>query len=223
MKGWKKAVSGAVIGSLVWLVLNPGALAQEFDPYFYLTPLENYSRIGKSLAIRYEAQLWELANNILSELSSERFKLFDQSESPMAGVGFWLNPDILDPQARFLGVCARVNIKLNYFPDNQWGRFSDAMDAFGKDLLRLQGEVLDKIPEQSVKGAVLVLIYSKAELKDPRYYEQAEAMVLFIPREVLKKFNRFQIRYSQLFEQSTIYYFQGPHQIQVLLNDFIRG
>ena len=84
MKGWKKAVSRTVIISLVWLVLNPGALAQEFDPYFYLTPLENYSRIGKSLAIRYEAQLWELANNILSELSSERFKLFDRSESPMA-------------------------------------------------------------------------------------------------------------------------------------------
>jgi len=221
MSSWKKVLSMAVIGALLWL--SPKISAQEIDPYFYLTPLKNYSRIGKSLAIRYEAQLWELANNILSQIPSERFKLFDQQESPMAGVGFWLNPEIFVPEARFLGVCARVNIKLNYFPDNQWGRFLDAMDAFGKDLLRLQGEALNNILDHSVKGAVLVLIYSKAELNDPRYYEQAEAMVLFIPREVLKKFNRFQIRYSQLFEQSTIYYFQGPHQIQVLLNEFIRG
>jgi len=223
MRKWEKAViialALAVFSSLGWSEDRD----KNIDPAVYLSPPASYSRIGKSLVIRYEGALKELALKINEQIPSERFELFTSDQAPMGGVGFWINPGLFIPEARFLGVCARVNIKLTYFPDTQWGRLNDALDAFGKDLLRIMGEELKMIPDGAVKGVVLVLIYSKAELSDPHYYEQAEATVIFIPREVLEKFNNFQLTYAKLFDRSVMYYFQGARQIEVLLNEFIRG
>jgi len=205
-------------------MLKKQGLGQEFiNRAFYLTPQDNYSRIGKSLAIRYQRELFDLANRVQEELQSERFELLDLNQSPMAGVGFWINPSIFVPETRFIGICARMNIKLNYFPDNEWGRLSSALDAFGKDLIKILGEELENIPDPSVKGVVLILIYSKAGLKNPNYFNQAEAVAIYIPRESLKKFNSFAITYNTLFSQSEYYYFRGLYQIQILLNEFLRG
>ena len=206
------------------VILKKEGLGQElFDSGWYLTPQNNYSRMGRSLGICYQRELIDLANRVQQELQSQRFELLNINQSPMAGVGFWINPSIFVPETRFIGICARVNIRLDYFPDNEWGRLSSALDAFGKDLIKILGQELENIPEPSVKGAVLILIYSKAKLKDPNYYNQAEAVAIYIPRDTLKKFNSFVITYNTLFSQSEYYYFRGLYQIQILLNHFLRG
>ena len=189
----------------------------------YLTPALKYSMLGKSLAVMYEPQLVSMALRIEEELKSPRFELLDTTTSPMASIGFFQNPASVSPTVRFLGIIARVNIKLTCFPDTEAGRLSSAMDVFGKDLLRILGDTLTNIQDLSIRGAVLILIYSKAELTDPSYYQQAEAIVMFIPREVLSEFNAFRMRFNQLFAQSEIFSFKGEHQIQVLLNEFLRG
>jgi len=189
----------------------------------YLTPALRYSILGKGFAMMYEPQLVSMAMAIEEELSNPRFELLDTTTSPMASIGFFQNPASVSPNVRFLGVIARVNIKLTYFPDTEAGRLSSAMDAFGKDLLRILGDTVSNIQDPSIRGAVLILIYSKAELNAPDYYQQAEAIVMFIPREVLNEFNAFRIRFNQLFAQSEIFSFKGENQIQVLLNEFLRG
>jgi hypothetical protein len=129
----------------------------------------------------------------------------------------------LTPSIRFLGVTARVNILLTYFPDTDGGRLADAMDAFGKDLLVILGSTLSSMQDLSVRGAVLILIYSKAKLSDPNYYDQAEAVAIFIPRETLQQFNSFRIRFDTLFSQSEIFSFKGRSEIQTMFNEFMKG
>ncbi len=195
---------------------------KKFNPNLYLTPALRYSLVGKGLALRYEPQLVSMAVQINDELACDRFELVNTSLSPMASIGFFASPT-LGASIRFLGVIARVNIKLTYFPDTDAGRLGSALDAFGKDLLRILGNTLSNIPDPSVRGAVLILIYSKAQLSDPNYFQQAEAVVIFISREVLAEFNAFRIRFNQLFNMSEIYSFKGEHQIQIMLNEFLQG
>jgi len=193
------------------------------DPGAYLVPLDNYSKAGKALAARYQPELISMAVRTNRELKSGRFQLLDANHSPSAGVGFYLDPRTNSDESRYLGMVARVNVKLTYWPDNDWGRLGDALDAFGKDLLKVLGSGLDNVHDRSIEGAMLVLIYSKADLDDPDYYNQAEAMVIFIPRDVLKNFNSYRLTFNQMFFKSDVYYFQSAEQIQVLTDVFLRG
>jgi hypothetical protein len=206
------------------LILGPIVLAAERPrPELYLTPLEQYSRIGRALAIRFEPQLAAMPMRIVQEIRSDRFELIDVNRSPMGGAGFWINPGVLVPEYRYLGVAARVNVKLVYFPDNNWGRVGDALDAFGKDMLRIAGDSLGEINDNSVRGVVMVIIYSKLELDDPQYWDQAEAAVFFIPRAPLARFNANRMTFQELFDQSDIYIFRGADEINILFTQFLNG
>ena len=200
---------------------KPGS--SSFNPSLFVTPALKYSLIGKGLSLAYEPQPYSMATRIHQELSSSRFELLDVNRSPMASVGFFANPSETTPTVRFLGVTARVNIKLNYFPDTDGGRLSDAMDAFGKDLLVILGDTLGTVQDIGVRGAVLILIYSKAELSDPNYYNEAEAVAVFIPKDALQQFNAYKIRFNQLFEMSEMFVFKGNEQIETLFNEFMQG
>jgi len=204
-------------------LLSFAAVAQTPKAELYLTPLDQYSRIGRSLAIRHGTELAAILSQVTGEIRSNRFELINLDQSPMAGIGFWANPGVLAPEARYLGLAARMNVRLIYFPDNNWGRPGDALDAFGKDLLRILNDSLSMINDNSVRGAVMVLVYSKAGLGDPLYWERAEAAVFYIPREPLRKFNLNRMTFQQLFDQSDIYVFKGPEQIQILFNEFLGG
>jgi len=222
---FKRCSTIFIMPSLIFPILPfpMGPKEEGFNPNLYLTPTLKYSVIGKGLSLMYEPQLVSMVNRINQELKSERFELIDVNRSPMASIGFFANPSSLTPSVRFLGVTARVNIKLSYFPDNDWGRMADAMDAFGKDLLTIIGDTLGGMQEIGVRGAVLVLLYSKLTLNDPNYYEQAEAVVIFIPRETLNEFNAFRLKFNQLYEQSEIFAFKGKDQIKVLFEEFLQG
>jgi len=211
-----------LIFPMLVLAENPPA-KDNFDPSLCLTPLSSYTRIGKSLAVLYQPELLAMLEQIHREIKSDRFEIMDLNHSPVGGAGFWIHPRVLAPSTRFLGIAARINIQLPYFPDSGPGRLTDALDAFGKDLFKILGDALLKMPDNSIKGVIVVLIYSKAELTDPKYFEQAEAGVVYISRESLRKFNSFQLTYQKLFDQSEFYFFHGQDQIQVLLNDFLRG
>jgi len=219
----------AVIAIMLPLVFPSLVFAQEslnqttLHPNLYMTPLSSYSRYGKSLAITRQPELMYMLDRIQREIQSSRFEILDLNQAPKAGLGFWSNPNVLAPEVRFLGLAVKVNIRLTYFPDSDQGRLADALDAFGKDLIKIMGDTLELIPEPSVKGIVLVLIYSKSELKDPAFYDKAEAYVIYISRTDLKKFNSFQITLHKLFENVDCYYFNGKDQINVLLNYFLRG
>jgi len=218
----------SVVG-MIALILAQTVLAREqeiqngFNPELYLMPFSSYTRFGRSLAQMYQPELVSMVLAIKNEIKSGRFELMDLNHSPKGGAGFWTNPAVFSPHLRYLGVIARVNIRLPYFPDSTPGRMTDALDAFGKDLFRIMGNTLDKIPDSSIKGIVLIIIYSKAELNDPKFYEQAEALVVFISRDDLKKYNSFRISLQKLFDRSDYYYFYGQEQINILLNEFIRG
>jgi len=194
-----------------------------FNPSLFVTPALKYSLIGKGLGLAYEPQLYSMATRIHQEMKSNRFELLDVNRSPMASIGFFANPSETTPTIRFLGVTARVNIKLNYFPDTDGGRLSDAMDAFGKDLLVILGDTLATVQDIGVRGAVLILIYSKADLSDPNYYNDAEAVAVFIPKDTLQQFNSYKIRFNQLFDMSEMFVFKGSDQIQTLFSEFMQG
>jgi len=200
---------------------SPGSVS--FNPNLYITPALKYSVLGKGLALMYEPQLVSMATRINQEMKSDRFELIDLNTSPMGSIGLFSSPSSLTPSIRFLGVTARVNILLTYFPDTDGGRLADAMDAFGKDLLVILGSTLSSMQDLSVRGAVLILIYSKAKLSDPNYYDQAEAVAIFIPRETLQQFNSFRIRFDTLFSQSEIFSFKGRSEIQTMFNEFMKG
>jgi len=194
-----------------------------FNPYLYLAPGSNYSRMGKSLAQRYEPEMISMIGRIHREIKSDRFEMMDLNQSPAGGVGFWINPEILARDSRFLGVIAKVNIKLPYFPDSDAGRICDALDAFGKDLFIIIEETLDQIPDNSVKGAVVILIYSKSRLEDPNFMDQAEISVMFISREDLKKYNHHQLSLQKLFDRVDFYYFHTQDQIRFFFKYFLHG
>jgi len=216
-------VIGTIIIMYPLLTLAGQAMDQMFNPTLYITPTLKYSVIGKGLALMYEPQMISMVTRINQEIKSDRFEMIDTSRSPMASIGFFSSPTSLTPTARFLGVTARVNISLTYFPDNDAGRLGDAMDAFGKDLLNILGGTLGAMQDLGVRGAVLILIYSKAQLNDPDYFNQAEAIVMFIPRDALQQFNSFKIRFDKLFEQCEFFSFKGQDQIQILFNEFLSG
>jgi len=226
MQFWNGAVKlgwAIIILTLPHALLSQKSDQNEFCPEAFITPLPNYSSLGKALAMRYEPELILMALRAKQELKTDRIELLDWCQSPSASIGFRTDPYLLAADARFLSLSARVNIKLHYFPDNDWGRMGDAIDAFGKDLLKVLGRSLDSIPENSVRGVALVLIYSKQELNDPGYYDYAEALVIFIPRDTLKKFNSCKLTLNRLLEDSDIYAFKGSNQIQLMLTDFLRG
>jgi len=218
---WNKMAVKMVMTAMILLPL--AAPAEKPKPEIYLTPLDQYSRMGKGLALRHEQELVSMAFRVNEEIQSDRFEMLDLSRSPMGGIGFWSNPSVLVPEPRYLAAMARVNVKLIYFPDNNWGRVGDALDAFGKELLRILGETVEEINDNQVRGAVMVLVYSKDELSDPQYWTHAEAAVFFIPREALKKFNTHRMTFQELFDLSDIYVFKGPEEIEILLTQFISG
>jgi hypothetical protein len=193
------------------------------NPELFLTPDKVYSRIGKNLSQRYEPELLSLASKVNQSFKPDRFELLDVLQTRSGGIGFWINPNMLVPDARYLAIAARINIRLPYFPDSEWGRVGDGLDAFGKDLIKLAGESLAEIQDPSVKGAVIVMIYSKAELNDPAYWDQAEAIVLFVPRNTLDTFNAHRLSVAKMFDQSDMYVFKGPQEIQFMLNEFLHG
>ncbi len=193
------------------------------DPSLYLTPISIYSRIGKSLAIRYQPELIAMIDRIQREIGSDRFQIMDLDQSPNGGVGFWVNPDVMAPDHRFLGIAARVNIQLPYFPDSGAGRVCDTLDAFGKDLFVILQDTLDRIPDNSVQGVAVVLIYSKSRLDDPNFMEKAEISMMFINRDDLKKYNGHQFTLQTLFNRTDFYYFQTRDQIRFFFDHFLRG
>jgi len=219
--GWNKIAVKMVMTALILIPL--AALAEKPGPEIYLTPLDQYSRMGRGLALRHEQELCSMALRIGEEIRSERFEVLDLSRSPLGGIGFWSNPSVLVPEPRYLAAMARVNVRLVYFPDNNWGRVGDALDAFGKDLLRILGETVEEINDNQVRGAVMVLVYSKEELGSPDYWSRAEAAVFFIPRPALKKFNSNRMTFQELFDLSDIYVFKGPEEIDILFNQFLKG
>jgi len=194
-----------------------------FDPALYVTPLEKYSEIGRGLGARYKSQLNSMAGLIIAQMKSDRFELFDSKASLMGGVGFFGNVSHPESPVRFLGVAARVKINLTYFPDTDAGRFSDAMDAFGKDLLKIQWDNINRGPGEEVEGALLVMVYSRRGLDDPEYYADAQAVALFAPGETLREFFHYRIRMDQFMQASRVYAFSGDEQIKMLLTEFMRG
>jgi len=224
MNSKKIAIKFMVITALVLPIGSlPGKTPLSFDAVNYLTPDCQYSNPGKCLANKYMSQLVAMGSNIKSEIATPRFEFIDVNRSKVGGIGFWVNPNSGDPDIRYLGVAARVNIKCNNFPDNDWGRMGDALDAFGKDLFKIMGTTLNAMPDANIRGIAVVMIYSKAEMGDPAYYDQAESFVIFIPRESLQKFNSFSLSMNQLFEQSDTYSFRSKDQIQMVFTDFLRG
>jgi hypothetical protein len=192
-----------------------------FNPNLYVTPTLKYSIVGKGLALMYEPQLQSMAARINKDMKNPRFELIDVNRSTMGSIGFFASPSSATPTARYLGVTARVKINLTYFPDTEAGRLSDAMDAFGKDLLGILGQTLSGM--QGVNGVVVIIIYGKLDLKDPMYWSDAEAMAIFIPTAPLQEFNGLRLRFSQLYDQSEMFMFRGEDQIQNLLKNFIKG
>jgi hypothetical protein len=200
---------------------SAGGPNDNFNPNLYITPTLKYSIIGKGLALMYEPQLLSMAARINKDMRSPRFELIDVNRSPMGSIGFFASPSSATPTARYLGVTARVNIKLTYFSDTDAGRLSDAMDAFGKDLLGILGQTMGGM--QGVNGVVLILVYSKLDLKDPNYWTDADAMAIFIPAGPLQEFNGLRLRFSQLYDQSEMFMFKGDDQINNLFKDFMKG
>lgn len=218
---WVVAATAVMILPLSVFGQKPGP--NVMDPELFMTPDPAYTRIGKRLAVRYRPELDSMAARINREIKPERFEILKVTQTPMAGIGFWTNPSVLAPDVRYLAVAARVNIKLTYFPDNVWGRVGDALDAFGKDLLYIMGSCLSGIEDNSVRGVVLVLIFSRAELNDPEYFNQAEALMIYVPRATLNVFNSHRLSVAKLFDQSELYLFQGPEQIQFMLSELLHG
>ena len=222
---WKGRIEGftslALMVPLVAFAASSGA--GSFNPSQYLTPALKYSVIGKGLSLIYEPQLVSMATRVNQEMKSNRFELIDTNRSPMASIGFFSTPSEVSPTVRFLGATARVNITLTYFPDDESGRLGDAMDAFGKDLLKILGDTLASVQDIGVRGAVLILIYSKDDLSNPNYFKDAEAVVIFIPKDTLLQFNGFRMRFDKLFEQSEVFSFKGADQIQNLFTEFLAG
>ena len=218
---WIVAVAAVIMFPLAVLGQKTGQNAQ--NPELYLTPDSAYSRTGKNLAARFHSELLSMASKVNQEFKPDRFELLDINQVKSGGIGFWINPNMLVPDARYLAVAARVNIRLPYFPDSEWGRVGDGLDAFGKDLMQISGFYLDEIQDTSVRGVVIVLIYSKAELNDPAYWDQAEAIAIYIPRNTLNVFNAHRLTVSKLFDQSDIYVFKGPEQLQFLFSEFLHG
>jgi len=202
---------------------SAGGPNDNFNPNLYITPTLKYSIVGKGLALMYEPQLLSMAARINKDMKSNRFELIDVNRSPMGSIGFFASPSSSNPTARYLGVTARVNIKLTYFSDSDAGRLSDAMDAFGKDLLGILGQTLSGMQEIGVNGVVLIIIYGKLDLKDPNYWTDAEAMAIFIPKGPLQEFNGLRLRFSQLYDQSEMFMFKGDDQIQNMFKDFMKG
>jgi len=200
---------------------SAGGPNDNFNPNLYITPTLKYSIVGKGLALMYEPQLLSMAARINKEMRSNRFELIDVNRSPMGSIGFFASPSNSSPTARYLGVTARVNIKLTYFSDSDAGRLSDAMDAFGKDLLGILGQTVSGM--QGVNGVVLILVYGKLDLKDPDYWTDAEAMAIYIPIAPLKEFNGLRLRFSELYDQSEMFMFKGDDQIQNMFRDFMKG
>jgi len=220
---FKIAVLAAIVVIAPFISFGGRPGSDSFDPGLFVTPALKYSVMGKGLGLMYEPQLLSMTRRVHEEVQSNRFELLDINRSPMASIGFFQNPSDASPTIRFLGLTARVKINLTYFPDTDGGRLSDAMDAFGKDLLTIQAQTLGSVQEVGVRGVVLVLIYGKRELADPEYYTDAEAIAVFIPKEVLEQFNAYKIRFNQLFEMSEMFVFKGNEQIQTLLGEFLRG
>ncbi len=193
------------------------------NPSLYLTPAYLYSGTGKDLAQKYQPELAAMVGRIQHELKSERFEIMDLSHTPLGGVGLWSNPQMPDPEARYLGVVAKINIRLPYFPDTEPGRMTDALDTFGLDLFRIMDQTLEQIPDPSVKGVAVVLVYSKSDLDDPKFYDQAETATVFISRERLREFNTYQMTLQKLFDQSIGYYFSGQEARQIIFNYLLRA
>lgn len=202
---------------------SAGGPNDNFDPALYLTPTLKYSMIGKGMALMYEPQLVSMAARINKEMRSSRFELIDVNHSPMGSIGFFESPSSQSPTQRYLAVTARVKINLKYFPDTDAGRLSDAMDAFGKDLLGITGNTLSGMKEVGVRGVAVIIIYNKIDLSDPDYYKDCESVAIFIPRELLNEFNSFRLKFSQLYDQSEMFMFKGEGQMSTLFDQLMKG
>jgi hypothetical protein len=215
--------------TIILMTVSQPAFTQEeskkTNPANYLSPPIKYSLIGKNEALIYQPQLLSLAGRIDREIvKKNRFELLNQDQAPMAGLGFWVSPASFPASdAHYLGIAVRVNIKLDYFNNDEWGRLNDALDAFGKDLFKIAETTLAQVPDPSIKGVELVVIYSRSELESPDYMDNAEATVIFISRENLQNFNNYHLTLGRLFDLSNYYYFRGRYQIQMMLNEFVRG
>lgn len=203
--------------AVIFLVPFSGLAKEEST---YLTKIELYSELDKKLVRQLEPVLLELEEKVPLEFYPHRFQLFSSEEAPLGGIGIWKNP--FDEKNRYLGISAKVVVSTRYFPNTVWGRMASVMDEYVKPLFILLEKALEQIPDERIKGAVVVLVYNGYPLSHPEYKKQAEAIVIYISRDNLREFNSFKLSFPKLLEKTDWCQFQGEKQIDVLLNTFLR-
>ena len=78
---------------------------------------------------------------------------------------------------------------------------------------------LDKINDPGLAGGGLVFIYSKQPIDSPSYYQTAEALALFMPRQSVSLFAQYRMTNQTLFSQSEMFgILQGADQVSTLLS-----
>ncbi|OGP60007.1 MAG: hypothetical protein A2V67_00895 [Deltaproteobacteria bacterium RBG_13_61_14] len=213
------------------LGLGPQALAIIIYPQAYsttsvpevITPVSLYSNVRmKSVAALYRLNQ-EHVVKAAEQFPPDSFRLLTTAESSVGGVGFWMNPAQFGNPDRYLGVFAKVVVPGNTpFRNDQPGRVAAVMDRYGKPALEALAKELSMIPDPGIKGGALIFVFSREPLSSPSFFDNAEAMVLYIPKPDLITFSQYRLTLQALFNQSDLFMFEGADQMQTLTRLFIQ-
>jgi hypothetical protein len=216
-------LEGIFSPAFAYIIILPQVGGGEAVPQV-VTPLSMYATLSaKSIATTHKSGLDRMENSFQKNFPSGQFELFSTQDTPVGGIGFWLNPSHYGADDRYLGVCARMVIPESPFRDDVSGHIAAVMDRFGKPIMNELVREIEKIPEPSVKGVALVFIYSKDQIASPSFQQGAEAFALYISKEDLKLFCEFKMTLQALFNKSEIFMFQGQSQVQTLTSFFLQA
>jgi hypothetical protein len=207
------------------------ALAVVFVPVLIsgqvITPHGSYSSPQWSdKAKKYHSNLDRIKKDLTGKYGKDELQLVELNESQSGGIGFWSNPGGTSPDARYLSVFVKTRIPppTNGRPFNQetrTGRLLTIWDAYGKHIMKLFADELDKMNDGSLKGGALVIVYSKKSPGASDFATGSEGFALFVPESVVKSYARHRMTNQSLFSQSQMFgILEGEEQVSALYSLF---
>lgn len=185
-----------------------------------ITPAGSYSDSEwKALAGKHAGNLQSFQRGIQGKFSGRPAKLLTTDESSIGGIGFFPNPLSYGEKPRYLGMFARVRLPASSpFPDTDTGRVLSMMDVYGKDCIYTMASELKKMNDPMIKGGALVVIYGKnGDVNSAAFDQNAEALVMYIPRDSVMRFANLEMTIQSLFQSSKqLPIFKGGAQIENL-------
>jgi hypothetical protein len=205
MRTSKRRLLAVIITAIVLTIFVPASIPVRAQSGAVITPPASYSNPAwSSLATKYQANLGAVQSGLTSKFASRPYRLLSVGESNVGGIGLWASP-LDSPDKRYLAVFARGKLPASSpFPDTDSGRVLQIMDYFGKDTIYIIASQLKTMPEPQIAGAAVILIYGKADINDPAFDQNGEAIAIFIPRSSVMSFANLQMTIQSLFSSSAV-------------------